>query len=528
MKSVLFFCLSLVFCLAGCATPEPSYLKHIEPLRSQIICPSESPEVDGVISDKTQKDVANTSLVRTYGSNTPFLVRGRQNLVHSADLSNLICGHVFGHGADPSTSDIALIHAGPDGKIDFSRAYGGPDNERCDAVLSLNNRGYLVAGTGGVEAWARYTKKTKGHLILMRTNDSGEIEWQRNYKLFVQPSSLSTMEQIHGELTSIQQTSDAGYIAVGNIAKREGSAYRDWDILVAKFDSNGAVEWIKSMGRDQRDIANYVIETIDGGYAVLGITYPTGIFKKETFLIKIDNYGHTKWTKTFDGDTEVRGFILVQEPSGEFVIGSWSEHPYRDLYGHLLTLMKMDENGNPIWAKGFDSTVYPENKIFGEQSNQFVEYMGRGKDFRTASYDLLRTHDGGYAMTALKSSLNNVAALRTDAEGNIKWGVEKTVNEGGWGDYRISSDFYGLQIMEYPQGIFTVVGNIRNPEGYFHIFEWRFSDSPLTDSCMKKMQVEAVNIQVDAKDTFFNSRSITAKLLEESDFIPTNIPVQQH
>ena len=328
-------------------------------------------------------------------------------------------------------------------------------------------------------------------------------------------------------LTRQGKTLDGGYIAVGNVVKHEGSAARDWDILVSKIDGQGSIEWIKTIGRDQQDIASYVIQTRDGGYALVGITYPTGIFERDTFLVKLSSIGEVEWIRTYGGLGQEEGFVLIQDSNNDFVIGGWVTLSKQEFYGHYLFVMKLDKDGSVRWAKGFDSTKYPKNKLFGEETDQFVEYMGKGKDLRNASYDLIQTHDGGFAMTALKSVTSRVAALRTDSRGEVKWSMSKNVQKGWWGDNRVASDFYGLQIMESRDGNFAVAGNTRSPEGISSIFTWQFGDSPKTDSCMSELPVKTITLQFREKDAYFQSRPVLSKTFEDTTFTHTKIPIQK-
>ncbi|RPH31692.1 MAG: hypothetical protein EHM93_12510 [Bacteroidales bacterium] len=75
------------------------------------------------------------------------------------------------------------------------------------------------------------------------------------------------------------------------------------DIIVAKFDMNGNIEWQKQFGSDSTDIGNTLYVDINGNIYVVGAT--KGAFDKLSFggvdgiILKLDNKGNSIWRKQF-------------------------------------------------------------------------------------------------------------------------------------------------------------------------------------------------------------------------------------
>jgi Fe-S cluster assembly scaffold protein SufB len=90
--------------------------------------------------------------------------------------------------------------------------------------------------------------------------------------------------------TSIQQTSDGGYIVGGyTISFGAGSS----DFLVIKLGSDGSLSWAKTFGGTNDDWATSIQQTSDGGYIVGGTTYSfrRGT-EKDILLLKLDSNGN--------------------------------------------------------------------------------------------------------------------------------------------------------------------------------------------------------------------------------------------
>jgi len=86
---------------------------------------------------------------------------------------------------------------------------------------------------------------------------------------------------------SVQQTSDGGYIVAGQTSSF--GAGLD-DIFLIKTDANGNVQWAKTYGGIHGDYASSVQQTSDGGYIVAGATGSFGA--SDIFLIKTDEDGN--------------------------------------------------------------------------------------------------------------------------------------------------------------------------------------------------------------------------------------------
>ena len=185
----------------------------------------------------------------------------------------------------------------------------------------------------------------------------------------------------YDEGRSVQQTSDGGYIICG----QTNSFSNDYDVYLIKTDLNGDSLWTKTFGGTSYDDGYSVQQTSDGGYIITG----RGDFQ----LIKTDMNGNSLWTKTFaDGE----GKCVEQTTDGGYIIAG---NTYRQNGGVDIYLVKTDINGNELWTKRF----------------------GGGEDDYGNSVQ--QTNDGGYIVAGTRafdyvSLWSNVYLIKTDQNGN--------------------------------------------------------------------------------------------------------------
>lgn len=91
---------------------------------------------------------------------------------------------------------------------------------------------------------------------------------------------------------SVQQTTDGGYIVVGDTFSYSGTREELW---ILKLDSNGIEQWRKNYGGINDECAYSVQQTTDGGYIVVGETnsFSTNGYP-DMWILKINDFGEIK------------------------------------------------------------------------------------------------------------------------------------------------------------------------------------------------------------------------------------------
>jgi hypothetical protein len=131
-------------------------------------------------------------------------------------------------------------------------------------------------------------------------------------------------------LFSVEKTTDGGYIVAGFTQSNNGDintkTNESYDFWIAKFSSKNTLEWQKTFGGSLEDRAAAIIQTKDGGFAVLGFSKSSDLDvsanagAQDFWLIKLSNNGNLLWEKSFGFAGADYGTTLLETKDGGFLI----------------------------------------------------------------------------------------------------------------------------------------------------------------------------------------------------------------
>lgn len=193
---------------------------------------------------------------------------------------------------------------------------------------------------------------------------------------------------------SIIATNDGGYAILGytqssdfDIIDKQDDSFDYW---VIKFNSQDDIEWNRTYGGSADDRGYSIIQTQDGGYAILGhsfsndgeVTANAGL--QDYWLAKLDVSGNILWQKSFGYQGADSGLSVIQtNDSGYFISGildvtasggqgNTSRNTNRHAGGDYWAL-KLDAQGEIEWSQYFGGnfTDTPESAVQTED-NGFI------------------------------------------------------------------------------------------------------------------------------------------------------------
>jgi hypothetical protein len=255
------------------------------------------------------------------------------------------------------------------------------------------------------------------------------------------------------EIRCVIKTNDCGY-ALAGFTKSSGAG--GWDGWLVKTDASGKQLWNKTYGGSDSEKFFCVVQTTDGGFALVGGAngFVSGLPRTLAWLVKTDDNGNVLWNKTYGdvmgdmiayslvertsegfvfaglfNDRSMRGgqyaFWIVTDASGNILgnihlypgpLYNWVDHiTYAGsgeyfLVGYCLgsfALWKIDQNGNLIWDP--------------------PKTFGRGLFTGSEAVSAVQTDDGGCLLVGTTWNIvlgdwpHYVWVVKTDADGNHQW-----------------------------------------------------------------------------------------------------------
>ncbi|QQR96490.1 MAG: hypothetical protein IPJ93_07825 [Bacteroidota bacterium] len=139
------------------------------------------------------------------------------------------------------------------------------------------------------------------------------------------------------ELYSIQQTSDGGYILGGRSnsdisGDKTENSQGDFDYWVVKLDASGNIQWQNTIGGNNSDYLTSIQQTTDGGY-ILGGYSRSSISGDKTednqgpddyWVVKLDPTGNIQWQNTIGGNSVDQLTSIQQTNDRGYILGGWS------------------------------------------------------------------------------------------------------------------------------------------------------------------------------------------------------------
>ena len=200
---------------------------------------------------------------------------------------------------------------------------------------------------------------------------------------------------------SITKTSDGGYIVLGysqsvdgDITDKNNDSYDYWAI---KFDASHNLEWSKTYGGSGDDRGHTIIQTQEGGYAILGYSTSNDLDTTENagaqdyWIAKLNQDGILLWQKSYGYLGSDIGYTLLQANDGGYLItgvldvtasggeGNARQSNARHAGGDYWVI-KLDASGIREWSRYY------------------------GGSFTDAPYDAIQTADNGYIIVGSSDS----------------------------------------------------------------------------------------------------------------------------
>ena len=200
---------------------------------------------------------------------------------------------------------------------------------------------------------------------------------------------------------AITKTTDAGYAILGYTQSTNGDVIgktnNSFDYWLLKFDANNHLQWQKTYGGTDDDRGRDIIQTTDGGYAILGYSKSNDTDVSENFgdqdfwIAKLNPTGAILWQKSFGFSGADNGISFIQTTDNGFLLTGVLDVSASGGLGNSKNA-RVKHAGGDYWAIKIDALG----------NKQWSRYYGGS--FTETPYDVIQTNDNGYIIVGSSDS----------------------------------------------------------------------------------------------------------------------------
>jgi len=245
--------------------------------------------------------------------------------------------------------------------------------------------------------------------------------------------------------TSVQQTTDGGYIMTGATGSF-GNGYRA--VYLVKTDGNGVEQWSNIFAYGQECYGYAVQQTTDGGYIISGVA---GTSVGDVYLIKTDGNGVEQWSRTFGGAGDQYGYDVKQTTDGGYIITGSYGGSTGLADSSAVYLIKTDGNGFEQWNNGIGGTGVELGNSVQQTTDGGYIITGYTNSFGSGGWDiyLIKTDVNGveqWSQTFGGAGYEEGHSVQQTTDGGyIITGYTNSFGSGGWDIYLIKTDVNGVE-----------------------------------------------------------------------------------
>ncbi|MFX1252887.1 MAG: hypothetical protein ACFFCZ_14870 [Promethearchaeota archaeon] len=274
-------------------------------------------------------------------------------------------------------------------------------------------------GGNGSDATEALIQTTDGGYALAGWTTSYSAEVFDFWLVKTDSNGLSQWDRTYGGkgaevAEALIQTTDGGYALAGwtnsyGAGYSETQVYKKYgDFWLVKTDSNGLSQWNQTYGGVEDDYAEALIQTTDGGYALAGRTATYGAGDYDFWLVKTDSNGLSQWNQTYGGVADDAAEALIQTTDGGYALAGWTNS-----YGAGYSETQVYKKYGDFWLVKTDSNGLSQwNQTYGGVEDDYAEA-------------LIQTTDGGYALAGRTATYGagdyDFWLVKTDSNGLSQW-----------------------------------------------------------------------------------------------------------
>ena len=245
---------------------------------------------------------------------------------------------------------------------------GGIDSDGANTVAATPDGGWIVGGSFSkvleLDGTA-LTSRGRTDAVLIKLAAGGELEWVKQFGGRYDDSISHVAVDAHGNIYVQGVFRDVADWGGAKLTAHGGS---DNDVVLAKYDANGAHQWSQGFGNAFNDVAGGLAVDPAGNVTMVGsfdksVSFGRGddhtsLGEADAFVARFTGDGTLQWARSFGAEREDIAYGVAADAAGNTVTVGWFQSTV-DFGGGAQTskgnkdvfALKLDPAGSLVWVR---------------------------------------------------------------------------------------------------------------------------------------------------------------------------------
>ena len=335
--------------------------------------------------------------IQTYGGSKEDIANA---VIKTADGGFAIIGNTQSTDGDftgktREGSDLFLMKLDANGKLEWTKTYGGSGDDRGHGLVQLSDGGFALVGYSKSDDGDLSINKGQHDNWVLRTDSQGIILWEESFGFLG-----------HDHAYNIIATSDGGLFFNGflDVTASNGlgqnkkqthfsSRHGVGEFWAHKIDLDGNLQWRNYFGGTSNDRSYDAIETSTGDFVLVGssesqdidVKNPKGSY--DIWVVKIDKSGEIIWEQSIGGSEYDRGNALIETPSKDLLVLGQSYSADGDIKKALgssdIVLARLSPSGNLKELRTIGTNTFETANSFLQRPDGTLVFVGHSSNYKS-------------------------------------------------------------------------------------------------------------------------------------------------
>jgi len=269
-----------------------------------------------------------------------------------------------GQGSD----DWLFAKYNSSGTIQFQKTLGGGNFDRAESVHVDSSDNVFIVGR------TRSAGQGNDDRLVVKYDTSGTVQWQR----------ILGNADADRALGISSDSSDNIYVVGSTASTGAGST----DSLLVKYDTSGTVQWQRVLGGASSETGNAVVVDSSDNIYISGFTSSTGTGELDLLVAKYNSSGTLQWQKALGGTGSDQGIsITVDSSDNIYLLGQTTGAT--GTASNKFAIAKYNSSGTIQWQRKLGGTGSDQGISITVDSSDNIYAIGQTDSTGAGGTDIL-------------------------------------------------------------------------------------------------------------------------------------------